>query len=380
MKQITIIGSTGSIGTQTLEIIRSRPDDFDVVALSAGNNLELLVDQIKEFKPKYATVTKDSDKKILRGLFPELEVLRNIEEIASIPLIDILVSAIVGIAGLKANLEALKHAKKVAIANKETLVCAPHLVRNYKEKHNSELIPIDSEHAAIHQCLLGYDTKSINKILLTSSGGPFRTLSSEKFQDIKLEDALNHPKWKMGKKITIDSSTLMNKGLEIIEVNSLFGIDYKNIQVVIHPQSIVHSAVSFIDGNTIAQMSNPDMMVPIQYAIDYPKKTNINLKKDFDIFENPNLEFYKPDFGKFPALRFAYDTGKIGGTMPVVLNSANEVAVELFLKEKIHYLDIIRIIEKEISKHSVIQNPSLEHIIALDSSIRENILYRYCKS
>lgn len=371
MKQITIIGSTGSIGTQTLEIIRSRPNDFKVIGLSAGKNLELLVDQIKEFKPDYATVSSDSDKRTLRSLFPELEVVKSIEEIASLPLIDIVVSAIVGIAGLKANLEALKHAKKVAIANKETLVCAPHLVRENCEKHHSELIPIDSEHAAIHQCLLGYDNTKVEKILLTSSGGPFRTLTQEELAHVKLADALKHPKWSMGQKITVDSSTLMNKGLEVIEVNALFDIPYDDIQIVIHPQSIVHSAVSFIDGNTIAQLSNPDMMVPIQYALDFPEKNPIKLKNNFNIFENSQLEFYKPDSEKFPALRLAYQAGRTGGSMPTALNSANEVAVELFLQEKIHYLDIVKMIEDELEKHQVIQNPQLEEILSIDTAIRE---------
>lgn len=373
MKQITIIGSTGSIGTQTLEIIRSRPQEFEVLALSAGQNLELLVDQIKEFRPKYATISSDADKQTLKSLFPELEVMKNIEELASIPLVDIVVSAIVGIAGLRANLEALKHAKKIAIANKETLVCAPHLVKKNCDEHHSELIPIDSEHAAIHQCLLGYDNSKVEKILLTSSGGPFRTFSHEELTQVKLADALKHPKWSMGKKITVDSSTLMNKGLEVIEVNALFAIPYDDIQVVIHPQSIVHSAVSFIDGNTIAQLSNPDMMVPIQYALDFPEKNPIKLKNNFDIFENSQLEFYKPDFEKFPALRLAYEAGKAGESMPTVLNSANEIAVELFLQEKIHYLDIVKIIEKELERHTLIQDPQLDEIMSIDKAVRESV-------
>jgi 1-deoxy-D-xylulose-5-phosphate reductoisomerase len=372
MKQITIIGSTGSIGTQSLEIIRSRREEVRVIALSAGKNIELLIDQIKEFQPKYVSILGKDHRRTLREIFPELEILDSIEELAEIS-VDILISAIVGIAGLRANLAALKHSRRVAIANKETLVCAPHLVRETCKKYGSEIIPIDSEHAAIHQCLSNYTKEEVSKILLTSSGGPFRTLSQKEFQEIKLEDALKHPKWNMGKKITIDSSTLMNKGLELIEVNSLFNIDYDKIQVVIHPESIVHSAVSFIDGNTIAQLSNPDMMVPIQYAIDYPEKKNIKLKKDFDIFEHGILEFHKPDFDKFPALRLAYQAGRQGGSLTTTLNSANEVAVELFLQERIHYLDIVKIIEKELESSEMIDNPSLEEILSIDNKIRDSI-------
>jgi 1-deoxy-D-xylulose-5-phosphate reductoisomerase len=372
MKDITIIGSTGSIGTQTLELIRSRREEFQVVALSAGKNLDLLIDQIKEFSPKYVSITKPEDQNTLKEYFPNLEILASIRELAEIP-VDIVISAVVGIAGLEANLAALKHSRRVAIANKETLVCAPHLVREASIQNQSELIPIDSEHAAIHQCLNNQPIDKVAKILLTSSGGPFRTLQQSEFKNIRLQDALKHPKWSMGKKITIDSSTLMNKGLEVIEVNSLFDIDYEKIQVVIHPESIVHSAVSFVDGNTIAQLSNPDMMVPIQYAIDYPNKTNIKLKKDFDIFEHGVLEFHKPDLEKFPALRLAYEAGREGGSLTTTLNSANEAAVELFLEERIHYLDIIKIIEKELELARKIENPSLEEILSIDSEIRDSI-------
>jgi 1-deoxy-D-xylulose-5-phosphate reductoisomerase len=372
MKDIIIIGSTGSIGTQTLELIRSRREEFQVVALSAGKNLDLLIDQIKEFSPQYVSITKLEDQNTLKEYFPDLEILASIRELAEIP-VDIVISAVVGIAGLEANLAALKHSRRVAIANKETLVCAPHLVREASILNQSELIPIDSEHAAIHQCLNNQPIDKVAKILLTSSGGPFRTLQQSEFKNIRLQDALKHPKWSMGKKITIDSSTLMNKGLEVIEVNSLFDIDYEKIQVVIHPESIVHSAVSFVDGNTIAQLSNPDMMVPIQYAIDYPNKTNIKLKKDFDIFEHGILEFHKPDLEKFPALRLAYEAGRQGGSLTTTLNSANEAAVELFLEERIHYLDIIKIIEKELELAKKIENPSLEEILSIDSEIRDSI-------
>ncbi len=368
LKTLSIIGSTGSIGTQALGIVRSRPDDFKIKALSAGKNLDLLIEQIKEFKPEYVSILSDEDKKNLQELFPEIQVLKNIEEIAALEKTDIFLSAIVGIAGLKANLIALKHAKRVAIANKETLVAASHLVDEAQAKYQSELLPVDSEHVAIHQCLQG-KTENIEKILLTASGGPFRNLALEEFKNIQLKDALKHPTWTMGSKITIDSSTMMNKGLEIIEVNALFKIAYEKIQVLIHPQSIIHSGVSFNDGNSIMQLSSTDMKVPIQYALDFPEKNPISLEKSFDIFDHPRLEFEKPDFEKFPALRLALEAGKKGHSYPVVLNSANEAAVALFLEQKIHYIDICKIIENCLEQHQIIHQPSLDEIINLNNEI-----------
>lgn len=380
-KQLTIIGSTGSIGTQALDIVRNRPNDFEIVALSAGKNLKLFIDQVKEFKPKFITILKDEDKQELKKLFPELEILKDIKELASLDGIDIVLSAIVGIAGLEANLLALKHAKRLAVANKETLVSAGHLVRDYTKNYNSELIPIDSEHVAIHQCLGGHQN-SVKEILLTSSGGPFRTWDKEKFPEITLEDALKHPTWTMGPKITIDSSTLMNKALEVIEVQALFGedykIDYDQIKVVIHPQSIVHSAVTFVDGNTLAQLGSPDMRVPIQYALDYPSRKPLPVQDDFDIFKASKLEFYEPDRDKFPALDLAYKAGKLGDSYPTVLNSANEHAVKLFLDGKIQYIDIARIVEKSLEEHQVIKNPQVEDILALHSKLASSIEEAFC--
>lgn len=388
MKTLSIIGSTGSIGTQALDIIRHRADEFRVVALSAGSNFDLLVDQIKEFKPQYVTILSDDHKAQIKELFPDIEVLADIKELAEIK-VDIFLSAIVGIAGLAANLEALKRSKRVAVANKETLVSAGHLVRQYCSEYGSELIPVDSEHVAIHQCLYAnadhahvnaYEhpiNKTVKEILLTSSGGPFRTLAQDKFTEIKLADALKHPSWNMGAKITVDSSTLMNKALEIIEVNSLFGFAYDQIKVVIHPQSIVHSAVTFIDGNTMAQLGAPDMRVPIQYAMDFPNKKALASKDDFDIFKHSQLEFYEPDRAKFPALDLAYKVGELGASYPAVFNSANEAAVELFLKEQIHYLDIMRIVEKAVAGHNKINEPSLDEIQNLDKEIKESVFVSF---
>ncbi|MDD9897611.1 MAG: 1-deoxy-D-xylulose-5-phosphate reductoisomerase, partial [Candidatus Melainabacteria bacterium] len=370
MKRISIIGSTGSIGTQALEIIRKRESEFDVVALSAGRKVEALIDQIKEFKPEYVSIISEEDQATIQELFPSIKILKDIEEIAQLDNIDIFLSAVVGIAGLKANLQALKHASRVAVANKETLVSAKHLVRQYCQEYKSELIPVDSEHVAIHQCLSD-DNKEVKEILLTSSGGPFRTMNTEELERVSLKQALKHPKWNMGPKITIDSSTLMNKGLEVIEVNSLFDINYDQIQVVIHPQSIVHSAVTFVDGNTIAQMSMPDMMVPIQYAIDYPQRKEIKLKQDFNIFTEGRLDFELPDQKKFPALSLAYAAGRQGHSFPTALNSVNEAAVDLFLKEKIQYLDIAKIIEAELEQHQIIKEPCVNTILEIDQEIKQ---------
>lgn len=371
MKTLSIIGSTGSIGTQALDIVRNRREDFSIIALSAGSNIDLLRSQIQEFKPKYISVLRHEDQAKLQEEFPSIQILKNIQEIAALDGVDVFLSAVVGIAALEANLIAMQHAKRVAVASKETLVAAGHLVNQYCKQYGSELIPVDSEHVAIHQCLNGQSQESIKEILLTSSGGPFRDLPIERFLEITLEAALKHPRWSMGSKITIDSSTLVNKGLEVIEAHTLFGINYSQIKVIIHPQSIVHSAVSFIDGNTIAQLSQTDMRVPIQYALDYPQKKQIHLQKDFDILEWSNLEFYAPDFQKFPALELAYEVGLQGDSYPAVYNAANELAVRRYLNGEIHYLDIYRIISERISKHQRIQNPNLNDILDLNQEIQE---------
>lgn len=363
-QSINIIGSTGSIGTQALEIVRARPNDFKIQALSAGKNIDLFLKQIKEFSPKYVTILSDKDKNQIREHFPKIEILKDVKELAALQ-VDICLSAIVGIAGLEANLIALEHSKRLAIANKETLVAAGHLVNQKLKEFNSELIPVDSEHVAIHHALCGYDIQNVKEILLTASGGPFRTHSLEELKNVCLKDALQHPNWDMGAKITVDSSTLANKGLEVIEAKTLFNLEYSQIKVVVHPQSIIHSAVTFIDGNTIAQLGAPDMTVPIQYALDYPCKNSIKMKKDFNIFDHPELNFEKPDLVKFPALRLAFEAGEKGASMPAVFNSANEAAVNLFLKEEIKYLEISQIIEREMENHTLIKNPQLEDIMSI---------------
>ena len=372
VKTISIIGSTGSIGTQALEIISARPEEFQVVALGAGKNLELLKKQIQVFKPQYASILDPQHQKILKQEFPKLEILESNKQIAEIP-VDIFISAVVGIAGLEPNLIALEHSPRVAIANKETLVSAGDLVKSAQTRFNSELIPIDSEHVAIHQCLLGQKPEQIKEIILTSSGGPFRNLPQSEFKNITKESALQHPTWNMGAKITIDSSTLMNKGLEVIEAKTLFDIDYSKIKTIIHPQSIIHSLVSFIDGNTIAQLSRPDMRVPIQYAIDYPERVSNTISPELDLAQLARLEFFEPDLERFPALKLAYQAGIAGRSYPAVLNSANEAAVELFLEEKISYLEIIKFVENQLSAHNPITKPTLEDILMIDSQIKSSL-------
>jgi 1-deoxy-D-xylulose-5-phosphate reductoisomerase len=377
-QSISIIGSTGSIGTQALNIIRKRPNEFTVIALSAKQNLSILTEQIKEFKPKYVHIEDLSARDILKEFFQDIEFLDSTEEVAEIDNVDIFLSAIVGIAGLKANLKALSKAKKVAIANKETLVVADHLVTAIQLKHSVTLIPIDSEHAAIHQCLCAgakdfnlSKNSLVKEILLTSSGGPFRNKTQKELKEVTLKEALQHPTWSMGKKITIDSSTLMNKALEVIEVHALFKIPYEKIKVVIHPQSIVHSAVSFIDGNIIAQLGSANMEIPIQYAIDYPYRKELAVEDTFNIF-GQSWDFMEPNFTCFPLLKLGYEVGKLGHSYPTVFNAANEAAVELFLNEEIKWSDIEKLISNAVTNHKIIVNPSLEEILDLDREIKKS--------
>ncbi|MFM7457369.1 MAG: 1-deoxy-D-xylulose-5-phosphate reductoisomerase [bacterium] len=381
-QNISIIGSTGSIGTQALNIIRKRSNEFTVIALSAKQNLTVLIEQIQEFKPRYVHIEDINARATLSELFKDIEFLNSAEEVAEIDDVDIFLSAIVGIAGLKANLKALTKAKKVAIANKETLVVADHLVTAIQAKHPTVLIPIDSEHAAIHQCLhagivtklqaphFSYDNSLVKEILLTSSGGPFRNKTPEELEKVTLREALQHPTWSMGKKITIDSSTLMNKALEVIEVHALFKIPYEKIKVVIHPQSVVHSAVSFIDGNIIAQLGSTNMEIPIQYAIDYPNRKKLAVEDTFNIF-GQSWDFMEPNFACFPLLKLGYEVGKLGHSYPTVFNAANEAAVELYLKEEIKWSDIEKIITTAVTKHKIVRDPSLEEILELDREVKK---------
>ena len=372
MKNISILGSTGSIGTQTLDIIKNNPSEFKIVGLTTNTNVELFKKQIDEFKPE-AVAVMDSEKVDLLKKDVDVNVYSGMDgiiKIATLNEADTVVNSLVGSIGVKPTIEAIKNKKNIALANKETLVTAGSIVMEEVKKNDVKLMPIDSEHSAIFQCINGEEIKDISKITITASGGPFRNYTKEQFEKVTVEDALKHPTWKMGNKITIDSATLMNKGFEIIETHWLYGTSYENIDVVVHPQSIIHSLVEFKDNSVIAQLGNPDMKLPIQYALSYPNRMDLNTKK-LNLIEIKNLSFEKPNFELFPCLQYAYDAGKLGGTMPCVLNAANEIAVQSFLENKIKFLDIPRFIKTMMEKHNIINNPSLIEILEIDQKIKE---------
>lgn len=370
MKKIAILGSTGSIGTQTLDVIRAHSDELEVVALAAGSNKERLKEQIREFHPELVSL---SDEKKAQELKEELageavEVVCGMDgliEVAGIDSADVVVTAVVGMMGILPTMEAIRKGKDIALANKETLVTAGHLIIPMAREYGVSILPVDSEHSAIFQCLQGEPRKALDKILLTASGGPFRGRSAEFLETVTLEDALNHPNWSMGPKITIDSSTMVNKGLEVMEAKWLFGVDYSQIEVVIQPQSIIHSMVQYIDGAVIAQLGTPDMRVPIEYALFYPERRSLPGDR-LDFSKLSQITFEKPDYKVFRGLSLAIEAGKTGGTMPTVFNAANERAVAKFLKGEIKYTDIVRSIEKCMDAHKVSAHPDLEEILATE--------------
>lgn len=370
MKKIAILGSTGSIGTQTLDVVREHSDELQVVALAAGSNKERLKEQIKEFHPKLVSL---SDEKKAQELKEELageqvEVVCGMEgliEVAGADSADVVVTAVVGMMGILPTMEAIKKGKDIALANKETLVTAGHLIIPMAKEYGVSILPADSEHSAIFQSLQGEPKAALDKILLTASGGPFRGKSAEFLETVTLEDALNHPNWSMGPKITIDSSTMVNKGLEVMEAKWLFGVDYSQIEVVIQPQSIIHSMVQYVDGAIIAQLGTPDMRVPIEYALFYPERRSLSGDR-LDFSKLSQITFEKPDYKVFRGLSLAIEAGKTGGTMPTVFNAANERAVAKFLKGEIKYTDIVRSIEKCMDAHKVSAHPDLEEILATE--------------
>lgn len=383
MKNISILGVTGSIGTQALDVLRFHKDKFKLVAISAYKNIDLTLDIIEEFKPRVVAINDKASfeklKNIKGTLDYDFELLYGMEgliKVATLKEVHTVLTSVVGMIGLKPTLEAIKCKKDIALVNKETLVVAGELVMNEAKKYGVKILPVDSEHSAIFQCLQGNDLKSVDKIIITASGGPFRGYSKKQLENVTLNQALNHPKWSMGKKITIDSSTLMNKGLEVIEAHWLFDCDYENIEVVVHPQSIIHSMVQYKDGAVIAQLGVTDMKLPIQYALNYPLRDN-NISEKLDFYKINELNFYKPDTEVFRCLKLAYKAGKMGGLMPTILNGANEVCVDLFLNEKIKYLDIPTIVEEcmEVFKNDM--EVSLRNIIDLDKSVREYIMNKY---
>ena len=370
MKKIAILGSTGSIGTQTLDVVREHSDELQVVALAAGSNKERLKEQIKEFHPKLVSL---SDEKKAQELKEELageqvEVVCGMEgliEVAGADSADVVVTAVVGMMGILPTMEAIKKGKDIALANKETLVTAGHLIIPMAKEYGVSILPVDSEHSAIFQSLQGEPKAALDKILLTASGGPFRGKSAEFLETVTLEDALNHPNWSMGPKITIDSSTMVNKGLEVMEAKWLFGVDYSQIEVVIQPQSLIHSMVQYVDGAIIAQLGTPDMRVPIEYALFYPERRSLSGDR-LDFSKLSQITFEKPDYKVFRGLSLAIEAGKTGGTMPTVFNAANERAVAKFLKGEIKYTDIVRSIEKCMDAHKVSAHPDLEEILATE--------------
>ncbi|WP_313342805.1 1-deoxy-D-xylulose-5-phosphate reductoisomerase [Sedimentibacter sp.] len=378
MKYISILGSTGSIGTQTLEVVREHAENLKVCAITGNNNIELLKEQIIEFEPVLCSVMSEEKALILKKMLPKncmTEITFGMEgliQAAEFEKSEIIVTAISGMIGLKPTVAAIKKHKKIALANKETLVTGGNYIMDLAKKYNSQIIPVDSEHSAIFQCLMANDYKSINKILLTASGGPFRNKNTEYLKNVTVEDALNHPNWSMGKKITIDSATLMNKGLEVIEAKFLFDIEPEQIEVLVHPQSIVHSGVEFIDHSTIAQLGLPDMRVPIQFALFYPERV-YNSYKSLSLTDIGNLTFEKPDTEVFKCLKLAFDALKAGGTMPAVLNASNEVCVDLFLNKKISFLDIGNINEQVMLKHSQVNIDSIEPILEAEKFAKRTI-------
>ena len=376
MKKIAILGSTGSIGTQTLEIVRTN-GDLEVTALAAGNNIDLLEQQIREFRPKLAAVWKEERAAELKSRVRDMDIeivsgMDGLLSVAAEPESEILVTAIVGMIGILPTIEAIKAGKDIALANKETLVTAGHIIMPLAKERGVSILPVDSEHSAIFQSLQGGQRKALHKILLTASGGPFRGKKREELKNIQVEDALKHPNWEMGRKITIDSSTMVNKGLEVIEAKWLFGVTVDQIQVVVQPQSIIHSMVEYEDGAVIAQLGTPDMKLPIQYALYYPERRYLpGDRLDFAALQQ--ITFEKPDMETFYGLKLAYEAGRRGGSLPTVLNAANERAVAMFLDRKIGYLQIPEIIQACMENHKNIEDPTVEEILKTEQETYEFI-------
>ena len=376
MKNISILGSTGSIGTQTLDIVRAN-DDLNVVAIAAGSNIKKLEEQIREFHPELVCVFNEDAALKLKDAVKDTSVklvagMDGLIEAAVYEKAEIVVTAFVGMIGIRPTLEAIKAGKDIALANKETLVTAGHIVMSMAKEYGVKILPVDSEHSAIFQCLNGENSREIDKILLTASGGPFRGRTREQMKNVQVEDALKHPNWSMGQKITIDSATMVNKGLEVIEAKWLFGVGLDDVQVVVQPQSLIHSMVQFKDGAIMAQLGTPDMKLPIQYALFYPDRRTLDGKR-VNFFDIANITFYKPDRDKFKGFDLAFRAGKTGGSLPTIYNAANELAVSKFLNEEIRFLDIPELIEMAMNNHKVIDNPSLEQILESEKEAYESV-------
>lgn len=377
MKNITVLGVTGSIGMQTVDVVKNHLDKFKIVAMSAGYNIKQVEEILEMIDVEYVCVVQKKDAQYLQEKYPDLKVTYGQEgliKIATLPQIDIVLNAIVGFAGLVPTIEAIKAKKDIALANKETLVVAGHIITKLVKENNVRLLPVDSEHSAIFQSLNGEKHQQIKRIILTASGGSFRDKSRDELIGVTVEEALNHPNWSMGAKITIDSATLFNKGLEVIEAKWLFDVSYDQIDVLIHPESIIHSMVEFVDTSVIGQLGNPDMRLPIQYALTYPDRDVLVNGESLDLAKIASLTFKKPDLDRFKALALAYKAGRTGGSMPCVLNGANEIANELFRNNKIEFLQIEELVEKALKAHQVISDPTLEQLVKVDSWARNFVL------
>ena len=374
MKYISLLGATGSIGTQTIDIIREHKEYFSLVAMSIGRNLSLARKMIIEFSPELVSTIEKNDAEILQAEFPNVTFSygeKGINDVAVYDKADILVNAVTGSVGLQPTLQAIEAKKTIAIANKETLVTAGHLVMDAAKKHQVSILPVDSEHSAIFQCLQGENRKTIEKIILTASGGSFRDRSREELKNVTVKEALNHPNWSMGAKITIDSASMMNKGLEVIEAHWLFDLPYEKIDVLLHKESVIHSMVEFHDSSVMAQLGSPDMRVPIQYALTYPDRISLPSAKKLDLAQIGKLHFQKMDLDRFRCLKYAYEAGKAGGSYPTVLNAANEAAVAAFLSGQIKFLQIEDLVEESLNRHERIENPSLAEIEEIDKKTRD---------
>lgn len=367
-RKISIIGSTGSIGRQALEVIEKLQDKFEIIALTGGANVELLREQALKFKPKYVCVGNSKGEKLDIAGIKTLYGQEGLEEICSIKENDIILVSVSGKVGLRPTLTAIDNGIDIALANKETLVMAGDIVMPRAKEKGVNIIPVDSEHCAIHQCIK--DISQVDKLIITASGGPFLHKTIDDMKNATVAQALNHPRWSMGKKITVDSATLMNKGLEIIEAHHLFNMPYEKIDVVVHPQSIVHSAIEYVDGSVIAQLGLPSMHIPIQYAITYPERFEGIKSKSFSFADIVRLDFEKPDFEKFPSVKMAYEAGKIGGSATVCMNAANEEAVFAFLEDKIKLYEIYQITSKMMEQHHLVKNPSIDEIFEIDKEVR----------
>lgn len=383
MKKIGILGSTGSIGTSALDVIRYARDKYEVVALSGYSNIDLLMEQIEEFNPKYVAVGFKDGYDRIKEKYPQINLFlgeEGLKKIGKLKEVEILLTAVSGAIGIEATVEGIKSGKRIALANKETMVAAGPYINDLLKKYpKAEIIPVDSEHSAIFQSLLGGKKNEVSKLIITASGGTFRGKNLEDLKDVTVEQALKHPNWSMGRKITIDSSTLVNKGLEIIEAHELFGVDYENIEVLVHPQSIVHSMVEFKDKSVIAQLGVPDMKIPIQYAFTYPERDENTVFETLDLRKVGTLTFEEPNREVFKGIDLAFRAGKIGKTMPAVLNAANEIAVELFLRGEIKFLEIYEIIEKAMDRHEPKEIDSIETIKMVDLETRAWVYKNYEK-